>query len=181
MMEAPEPLAIGFVMRLLTVARVSLLTAVAALLGGCGDSGQATGTSASSTRGVIASASDCASFGPGAVDACAQAIERAVSQHEATVAHNNIQGCESAVGIGMCERAASGKYRPRLSAFLVTLGNNPRAEPLYPAPAGTVGFVTANKTTLATGDHSLAFSRLATSVAEAQAASSAKGKKRSTF
>lgn len=179
MMEASGPTASGFAMRLVTVARLSLLATVAALVGGCGDSGQATGTS-TSTRGVIASASDCASFGPGAVDACAKAIERAVSLHETTVAHNNIQGCESAVGAGMCERAASGKYRARLSAFLVTLGDAPRAEPLYPAPAGTVGFVTANKTTLAASDHSLAFSRLATSVAEAQAAST-KDQKRSMF
>lgn len=161
-------------MRLLTAARLSLLVAVASFLGGCGDGGKAPGPSAGA-RGVIASASDCASFGPGAVDACAQAIERAVSQHETTVAHNNIASCESAVGAGMCERAASGKYRARLSAFLVTLGDRSRAEPLYPAPAGTVGFVTASKTTLAASDHSLAFSRLATSVAEAQAAS-AKGK-----
>ena len=51
-------------------------------------------------RGVIASASDCASFGPGAVDACAQAIERAVAQHETTAAHNNLETCESAVGQG---------------------------------------------------------------------------------
>lgn len=181
MIGAPEPIAPGLAMRLLTVARVSLLTAVAALLGGCGNSGQATGTSTGGTRGVIASASDCSSFGPGAVDACARAIELAVSQHEATTAHNNLQSCESAAGIGMCERAASGKYRARLSAFLVTLGDNPRAEPLYPAPAGTVGFITANKTKLAASDHSLAFSRLATSVAEAQAANSVKGKKRSMF
>ncbi|AHB50290.1 hypothetical protein W911_13465 [Hyphomicrobium nitrativorans NL23] len=167
-------------MRSLTVARVSLLAAMSAFLGGCGDSGKATGAN-TSTRGVIASASDCASFGPGAVDACAEAIERAVTQHEATVAHNNIESCESAAGAGRCERAASGKYRVRLSAFLVTLGGSPRAEPLYPAPAGTVGFVTANKTTLAASDHSLAFSRLATSVAEAQAASNVKGKKRSMF
>ena len=180
MIGAPEPTDIGFAMRTLILARVSFLAAAAALLGGCGDSGQATGTS-TGTRGVIASASDCASFGPGAVDACAKAIERAVSQHEGTVAHNNIQACESAVGAGMCERAASGKYRARLSAFLVTLGDTPRAEPLYPAPSGTVGFVTANKTTLAASDHSLAFSRLATSVAEAQAASSAKGKNSSMF
>ncbi|HRN88718.1 DUF1190 domain-containing protein [Hyphomicrobium sp.] len=178
MVEAPEPIAIGFAMRSFSVAHASLLAA-AALLGGCGDSGQATGTT-TSTRGVIASASDCASFGPGAVDACAQAIERAVAQHETTAAHNNLETCESAVGVGMCERAASGRYRVRLSAFLVTLSDNPRGEPLYPAPAGTVGFVTANKTTFAANDHSVAFSRLATSVAEAQAAS-AKGKKKSMF
>ena len=161
-------------MRPLAVARTSALVAIAAILAGCGDSGNSAGRS-DGTRGVIASASDCVALGPGAVDACARAIARAVSSHESTASHTNIQSCEKEIGAGMCERGASGKYRPRLSAFLVTMGDSARAEPLYPAAAGTVGFRTASKTTLAANDHSLAFSRLALSVAEAQAVS--KGRK----
>lgn len=166
-------LSFGFPMRPLTVVRISLLAATAALAGGCGDSGSPSGTSAA-MRGVIASAGDCSSFGPEAVEACARAIERAVAKHEATAAHAKLETCESAAGAGMCERAASGKYRPRLSAFLVTLDGTPRAEPLYPAASGTVGFQTAGKTTLAASDTSLAFSRLALSVAEGQAGSKKK-------
>lgn len=174
-LRSPGP---GLVMRRPhTIARTWALAALAALLAGCGDSGNSAGRGGSSSaRGVIASAADCVAFGPGAVDACARAIERAVTSHETTPAHNSLQTCEDDIGAGMCERGASGRYRPRLSAFLVTIGEHARAEPLYPAAAGTVGFRTANMTTLAASDHSLAFSRLALSVAEAQAAP--KGKRR---
>ena len=163
-------------MRHAIFARTPALVAVAALLGACGDSG-GSALGEAGTRGVIASASDCVAFGPGAVDACAKAIERAVSSHEAsTQAYAQIESCESAAGAGMCERAASGMYRPRLSAFLVTVGETTRAEPLYPAEPGTVGFRTANKSAVAANDRSVTFSRLALSVAESQA--SAQGGKK---
>lgn len=128
-------------------------------------------------RGVIASAGDCTSFGPQAVDACAAAIERAVSAHEKTTAYRTLDACEKVAGATMCERSAAGMYRSRLSAFFVTLGGSPKAEPLYPAATGTVGFQTAGKTTLSASDTSLAFSRLALSVAEGQAVPKKKKKR----
>ncbi len=156
------------------------LFGLAAALGGCGDSGSSPGSAgkASDARGVIASAADCASFGPDAVKACAAAIERAVTSHEAASAsYSNLQSCETAVGANKCERAESGKYRARLSAFMVTIGSaSARAEPLYPVGEGKVGFQTAGKSPLLASDQSLTFSRLALSVAETQAAQSKKSK-----
>lgn len=164
----------GRPMRFFTVVSTSLVVSATAFLGGCGESGSSPGAASAAMRGVIASAGDCASFGPDAVEACAKAIERAVANHEATAALKTVEACEKTAGAGMCERAASGMYRPRLSAFLVTLGGSPKAEPLYPAASGTVGFQTASKTTLAASDTSVAFSRLALSVAEGQAGSQKK-------
>lgn len=151
--------------------------AVSAALGGCGNSGPTVSSGGSGPRGVIASASDCVSFGSDAVKSCADAIERAVASHEASSkSYSNVEACEKDVGESKCERAASGKYRPKLSAFMVTMGSSARAEPLYPTMDGAVGFQTASKTVMLASDQSLAFSRLALSVAETQAA---QGKKRS--
>jgi hypothetical protein len=162
------------------------LFGVAALLGGCGNGGSSAGGGKSSdTRGVIASASDCVSFGPDAVRACGTAIERAVARHEAASAtYRNIKACETAVGVNQCERAASGKYRAKLSAFMVTIGADAvHAEPLYPVKDGGIGFQTADASKLLASDQSVPFSRLALTVAETQAASSGKkgGKAQKVF
>jgi hypothetical protein len=167
-------------MRRSQIATLVGLIGFSAALGGCGDSGPASsGSSVADTRGVIASAADCVSFGADAVQACATAIETAVAKHEASSeAYSNLQACETAVGESKCERAASGKYRARLSAFAVTVGPSARAEPLYPTKDGAIGFQTASKTTLLASDQSLAFSRLALSVAEAQAGQGKKGRRK---
>ncbi len=167
-------------MRPLKSVRILTLVAFAALLGGCGDSQPSASGSGKTEvlRGIIASASDCTSFGPEAVKACSEAIERAVTRHEAASAtYNNIEACETAVGESKCERAASGKYRQRLAAFLVALGTTPRAEPLYPAKDGAVGFQSADRSTYLASDHSITFSRLALSVAESEAASKKTGRR----
>jgi hypothetical protein len=161
-------------MRIFTSPGLIGLVGLGATLGGCGDSGSKGGTAgkASDTRGVIASASDCVSFGADAVKACGAAIEQAVTRHEASSAsYRNLQACESAVGENQCERSASGQYRARLSAFMVVIGAaSAHAEPLYPVKEGGVGFQTASSDTLLASDQSVTFSRLALSVAETQAA-----------
>lgn len=146
------------------------LFSLASALGGCGDSGGGAAPRAADTRGVIVSAADCVSFGADAVKACSEAIERAVESHEASsTAYSNIEACETAVGVGKCERSASGRYRAQLSAFMVTVGGGTaRAEPLYPVKEG-VGFQTASASKLLTNDQGVTFSRLALSVAETQA------------
>jgi hypothetical protein len=154
------------------------LIGISAALTGCGDSGAPKAGKVADERGVIASASDCAVFGPGAVDACATAIERAVKTHESTAtAFTSLEDCEKAVGERACERSETGHYRIRLSAFMVTLGATPRAEALYPVKGSDVGFQTARKDVLLANDRSLVFSRLAVSVAERHAASDPKRKR----
>lgn len=170
-------------MRILPFAGVFGLFGLTAILGGCGDGGSVAGTKAADTRGVIASASDCVSFGPDAVKACAAAIERAVAGHEtSSTSYNNIEACESAIGVNRCERSASGTYRARLSAFIVTVGSSSaHAEPLYPVKDGGVGFQTAGSSKLLASDQSVAFSRLALSVAETQAQSGKSGGRKKVF
>ena len=151
------------------------LIGMSAALSGCGDSNAPT---AKEERGVIVSASDCASFGPGAVDACAGAIERAVKTHETTAAkYTSLADCEKVAGDRACERSQSGHYRIRLSAFMVTLGAKPRAEALYPVKGTDVGFQTSRKDVVLASDRSLVFSRLAVSEAERHAASDPKRKR----
>ncbi len=170
-------------MRNLPSAALFSLFCVASALGGCGNAGSSSSEGKSSgTRGVIASASDCASFGPEAVKACGTAIERAVNAHEASsTLYRNIKACESAVGVNQCERAPSGKYRARLSAFVVTMGSgSTRAEPLYPVKGGGIGFQTAGADKLLASDQSVPFSRLALSVAETQSTGGKKGGKKAS-
>lgn len=167
-------------MRLFHRAGVVCLFGLASALGGCGDSGGSAaskGAKASDARGVIVSAADCVSFGPDAVKACSDAIERAVTSHESSsTPYTNLAACEAAVGENKCERSASGKYRAQLSAFMVTVGGGlARAEPLYPVKDGGVGFQTASASKLLASDQGVTFSRLALSVAETQATT---GKKR---
>ena len=168
-------------MRRLSSAGLLSLFCVASAFGGCGNAGSSNSSKSTSTRGVIASASDCASFGDDAVKACGVAIERAVETHEASsTLYRNIQACESAVGVNQCERAASGKYRARLSAFVVSIGSQTTtAEPLYPVKGGGVGFQTASASKLLASDSSVPFSRLALSVAETQASGKKRGGKSS--
>ena len=170
-------------MRPSQIAGLFSLFGFAVILGGCGESRSVAGSKAADTRGVIASASDCVSFGPDAVKACAAAIERAVASHEASsTSYNNIEACESAVGVNRCERSASGTYRARLSAFMVTVGSiSTHAEPLYPVKDGGVGFQTAGSSKLLASDQSLNFSRLALSVAETQAQASKAGGRKKIF
>lgn len=158
--------------------QVLALLCFSAALSGCGN-GKPVAKRSAEVRGVIASASDCVSFGSGAVEACGRAIERAVEAHEAgSETHTSLEACESAVGARSCERTPSGHYRIRLVAFMVTLGASPKAEALYPIKdGGKVGFQTARKDTLLASDRSLTFSRLALSVAEMHAASDGKRKR----
>jgi hypothetical protein len=167
-------------MRAMMFARALVLFVLAGPLSGCGDGQSASTGNAKSEplRGVIASASDCASFGADAVKTCSDAIESAVARHEKlSPAYNNIGACETAVGESKCERAASGKYRQRLSAFIVSLGSAARADPLYPAKDGAVGFQSADRSQYLASDHSVPFSRLALSVAESAATTSKKGRR----
>jgi uncharacterized protein YgiB involved in biofilm formation len=159
-------------MRLAKLLALLSLLGLAASAGGCGDSSSGSGAPTkpvADTRGVVASASDCTSFGPGTVEACAAAIEKAVAKHEATApTFTDLDACEASTGADKCERAQSGLYRPKLSAFIVTLGAETHAEPLYPVKEGAAGFLTAGKSVLLTTDRSYTFSRLAVSVAQQQ-------------
>lgn len=157
-------------MRRFSPALLAGLLGITTALAGCGDSGASGSTASGDARGVIASAADCVAFGADAVKACAAAIERAVEKHEASsTSYTNLQLCEREAGAERCERAASGRYRARLSAFMVTIGATARAEPLYPLTDG-VGFQTAGKSKHLADDRSVVFSSLALSVAETQAA-----------
>jgi hypothetical protein len=161
----------------------AIVVAFSAVLGGCGDSGPAQSPTASAdVSGVVVSASDCASFGPGAVEACARAIESAVASHDTTAkAYTSIEECEAAVGERSCERSQTGHWKIRLSAFMVKLGANPRAEPLYPTKGKDAGFQSARKDIYLAKDRAVTFSRLAQSVAEMHAAGADTKRKRSSL
>lgn len=158
-------------MRHFPAAQAALAFALLSTLAGCGNGGSPAAGTAGETRGVITSSADCVSFGPKAVDACAAALETAVGAHEAaSPSYTNLQACETAAGAGNCERAESGKYRRRLLAFLVTAsGETARAEPLYAAKDGAVGFQTASSSVVLASDAGVAFSSQALTVAEMQA------------
>jgi len=165
------------------IVRVLAFLGLALVLSGCGKSSSSADGKSPDSRGVIATAADCVSFGPDAVTACATAIETAVTHHEASSAsYPNIDVCEKTVGTGDCERSATGMYRQRLSAFMVTIGGaSAHAEPLYPAKDGAVGFQYSDRSQVLASDRSIMFSRLALSVAETQATPGKKSSRKPIF
>ncbi len=142
------------------------LAALAPLLSGCGQSPGAEGDGAK--RGIYTSAADCADGGRLTIEACARIIEAAVVEHEATApSYSSLKSCETAEGTERCERAASGRYRPRLLAFLVVASNPPVAHPLYATQKGEAGFRTGDRKNLLASDETLSFSRHAVAAYEA--------------
>jgi uncharacterized protein YgiB involved in biofilm formation len=152
-----------------------IVVAATSALAGCGE-GAAKAT-APAPRVVYTSSSDCAEAGKLTFEQCASAMEHAVAGHEkAAPSYASLKSCEKTEGEAQCERTASGGYRPRLLAFLVTAGASPTARPLYAAPEGKEGFRAADKTLFLVSDETLTFSGHAQTLAEGGA--EAKKKKR---
>lgn len=148
----------------------------AVVLGGCG--GEAPKAKGPIYKGVYTSASDCAGGGHLTIDACSALIERGIAEHERTApTYNSQKSCEAAEGADKCERSATNKFRPRLSAFMVLTTEPPTIRPLYPTLGGENGFRTADKTVIKADDESLNFSLGAQSLAEAHVAKKGKSKK----
>jgi uncharacterized protein YgiB involved in biofilm formation len=151
------------------------VVAAAAPLAGCGQ-GAAKAT-APAPRGIYTSSGDCAEAGKLTFEQCASAMEHAVAGHEkAAPSYSSLKSCEKTESEERCERTASGGYRPRLLAFLVTAGASPTARPLYAPPEGKEGFRAADKTLFLVSDETLTFSGHAQTLAEGGA--DAKKKKR---
>ena len=126
-------------MRLPRFATVMAILAAPLLLAGCGGSSPKTETK--DFKGIYTTASDCADSGKLTYEDCSAAMAQAVQKHEADApSHGELRFCEAKEGDGKCEVGSNQKYRPRLFAFLVTVGKSTSAVPLYAHPKGEDGF-----------------------------------------
>lgn len=106
----------------------TLVACVAAA--GCG---KAPATAAKKAeRLVYASLGDCIETARFDAAECDRIIQTALADHDRSApSYRNEAACEKAEGTGWCDRAQSDKFVPRPAAFLVTIGANTRAQPLY--------------------------------------------------
>ena len=146
-------------------------------LAGCGAAPQK--SAASAPRGIFTSANDCSENGQLKIELCSKAIDAAIAEHEASApSYTTLKACETAEGADRCERAASGRYRPRLLAFLVTGSAPPVGRPLYATLKGEPGFRTGERKNLLASDETLRFSEHAVTAYEAHQPS---GKRKGMF
>jgi len=126
-------------------AAVAVTLAAALVASACGK-GPAT-AAAKGDRIIYATLDDCVDAGKLQPAECDTIIEAAVGQHEkSAVTYRTIDECEKAEGIERCERTATGAYKPRPSAFLVTLAPKAAAEPMYLALKKVNAYRTAKGT-----------------------------------
>jgi hypothetical protein len=150
------------------ISTLSILAAAA--LAGCGDAGPSGPPKAPVERGVFISTSDCAASGKLSLDACGAVIDAAVAMHDRQApAYASLRQCTAAEGANRCDKSVDGKYRSRLQAFFVTMGNPPSALPLYPAPSGKVGFRSISRQLVDVEDESLRVSVAAITLAHENA------------
>lgn len=118
--------------------------AAAALAGACGNAAP-TAVPGGKDRHVYLSVQDCAREGKLDAEKCETAISRAIGLHDRnSPKHKRLKDCEQAEGPDRCERIGN-DFRPRLAAYLFTLGQQPAAQPLY-ASKGAKTFKAADAT-----------------------------------
>lgn len=116
---------------------------------------------------VVTSAVDCADNAGLSYEVCAEIIAKAVDHHEKSAASfTTLAACEKGEGAGKCERIDERAFRPRLTAFHLTLSEPPVAAPLYPTKSAAVGFRTAGNADMLTDNEGYTFTKSASDAAE---------------
>lgn len=145
--------------------RALLILASALALTGCGNGGGE--PKAKAKQFIVTSAVDCADNAGLSYEACTEIIASAVAVHNKSAAkYRSLKACETTEGEGKCERMDETEYRPRLTAFHMTLSEKPSAVPLYPVQDTTAGFRNAGNTVLSLDDENLNFTKSATHASE---------------
>lgn len=152
---------------------MALLAALA--LAGCGKAEKA--PTAAVKQFVVTSAVDCAENAGLEYEACSTLIETAVATHTKDApTFTSTKACEKSEGAGKCERVDETTYRPRLTAFQLTMSEPPTAAPLYPSKKPEAGFRTAGNTAIVVDNEAYTFTKSA-----ADASELFMGKKRGLF
>jgi uncharacterized protein YgiB involved in biofilm formation len=140
--------------------------AAALAVAGCGKS-QKSAEKVELKQFVVTSAVDCADNTGLTYEVCTELIEEAVASHEKSApTHKSREACEKAEGPEWCERMDEKVYRPRLTAFQITLSEKPAAVPLYPTKKTTTGFRTASNGDVLTDADTFTFTKSAADAAE---------------
>ncbi len=146
--------------------RMIALLVPALVMAGCGNA-QNTASKAADEKHVITSATDCHESTGLDYEACAGLIEKAVVQHSrSSTKYSNLAACEKAEGKERCERLDEQTYRPRMIAYLLTVGTPNTIEPLYAIQKNEAGFRDTSKKALKTDAENIKFSRSAMDAAE---------------
>jgi uncharacterized protein YgiB involved in biofilm formation len=116
---------------------------------------------------IITSAVDCSESAALSYEDCSKIIESAVADHDQNAEKfSSLKACETSEGADKCERVDEKAFRPKLVAFLLTMSDPPKAEPLYATTDGVLGFRGADSTSYASDDDKYRFSKSALHAAE---------------
>jgi Protein of unknown function (DUF1190) len=125
-------------------------------------------------RGIFLSSDECARSGKLSIGECSDAILKASTEHDFKIAgYENESDCEAAFGRDRCEIRIDHRARPRVQAFLITLGTPTDAVSLYPPSRAIVGFQSASGEEIVATDRALNVSEAALALAQENAASPA--------
>jgi uncharacterized protein YgiB involved in biofilm formation len=140
--------------------------AAALALAGCGKA-QKSAEKVEVKQYIVTSAVDCADNTGLTYEVCTELIEQAVASHEKSApTHKSREACEKAEGPEWCERMDEKVYRPRLTAFQISMTEKPTAVPLYPTKKASTGFRTASNGDVLTEADTFTFTKSASDAAE---------------
>jgi hypothetical protein len=127
--------------------RNTVTLACALALAGCGNSAEPGKPKAVIQQYVVTSAVDCADNTTMDFEVCTSLLQMAIDQHDRSASSfTKLSECETAQGVGRCNRIEEKKYRARIAAFQISMKEPPVAEPLYPTKTNDAAFRTASNT-----------------------------------
>ena len=155
-------------LRLVNCRPIVVLAACFALAG-CGKSATKE-AKPTGPKHIVVSAADCADNTGLDYEKCLTLIESAIKEHDrlATI-YTKLAECEKAEGPDRCDRIRDKAYRARLTAFQITLTEQPAAAPLYSNKDDKPGFRSASVGDVSPDADSFTFTKRATDAAHLHA------------
>lgn len=116
---------------------------------------------------VVTSAVDCADNAGLDYEVCYKILLEAVDRHDKSAPKfRSLKACEKSEGAGRCERMDEKLFRPRLTAFQLTLSSPPVAAPLYAPKNSQIGFRTASNAEISVDSETYNFTKSAAHAAD---------------
>ncbi len=150
------------------ILKFALCAIIALSFSACGKAGSKKGKAKAAPQMIYISSGDCADGTIITPEQCEQVVDLAINKHsKKSKIYPSLRKCEKSEGADRCERGLGDEYRPRLAAFLVTGGDKPGAEPLYPSKdPKKPGFVRLSGKAIVESALKIAFSDRAVAAAE---------------
>jgi len=149
--------------------RPIVVLAACVALAGCGKSATKEAKPAG-PKYIVVSAADCADNTGLDYEKCLTLIEGAIKEHDRSASiYTKLTECEKAEGSDRCDRIREKAYRARLTAFQITMTDNPSAAPLYFNKDDKPGFRSASIGDISPDADSFTFTKRASDAAHLHA------------